>query len=120
MIRPEDDGNGIARLAQGDPNEVRRIRANLAVFARRARDRDTTELVNDVLAGRRDIRDVVNSESFRRVAESNVANLEEGLRRMPDEQRTRLLDAARRQELPITDRDEIDTLRGPAPPRDEL
>ncbi len=111
MTRPEDLRNGIAALADGEKESARRLRANLAVFARRADDPEVTDLVNEVLGGRRNVRDVVSSPQFARELSAKLDNLETGLRRLPPLERERLLDRARHDTEPSTDDERLDELR---------
>ena len=89
-MSPEDEQSGIAELVHGDESRARELRANLAVFARRSDDPAMRPLVADVLAGRRNVRDVLRAKEFNDTGLRHVANLEKGLARLREEQRAEL------------------------------
>jgi hypothetical protein len=85
-----DERSGIAKLVHGDESRARELRANLAVFARRSGDPGMRTLVADVLAGRRNVRDVLRAKEFNDTGLRHVANIEKGLARLSEEQRADL------------------------------
>jgi transcription elongation GreA/GreB family factor len=97
-VRREDELSGIAALVRGDERRARELRGNLALFARQSGDLATRRLVVDVLAGRRDVRDVLRSAEFTRVCRRRLANVERALAELTDEQRAALLGPDHRRE----------------------
>jgi hypothetical protein len=89
-VNPADERSGIAKLVHGDESHARELRANLAVFARRSGDTGMRTLVVDVLAGRRNVRDVLHAKEFNDTGLRHVANIEKGLARLSEEQRADL------------------------------
>jgi hypothetical protein len=89
-MNPADEESGIAKLVHGDESRARELRANLAVFARRSVDPGIRTLVADVLAGRRNVRDVLRAKEFNDTGLRHVANIEKSLARLSGEQRADL------------------------------
>jgi len=106
------DDSGISQLAHGDPAGARQLRAGLAAFARQVDDPQLRKLVADVLAGRRNVRQVLQSEKFNEIGEQRLANLKEGLARLTDEQRATVFDPNR---TPTPD-SVLDAMRGDSSP----
>lgn len=109
-MNEQDEKSGIARIAHGDEEAARRLRANLAVFARRTGDPQVRKLVSEVLAGRRDVREVFASKEFRQTVSTNIARIEAGIEALTDEERARVLDPDR----PRTPAAKIDSMVDPA------
>lgn len=81
------DGSGIERLTHGDAQAAREFRANLARFARQTESSHVRKLVSEVLKGRRNYREVFRTKEFDELAGGRLANLEEGLAQLTDEER---------------------------------
>jgi hypothetical protein len=94
-MNPEEDRSGIMDLVHGDAASARDLRANLAVFARRSNSPQMHRLVSEVLAGRRNVRDVLRSEEFNDAGTKRLANAEKGIAQLTDEQRAELFDPDR-------------------------
>jgi hypothetical protein len=90
-VRREDELSGIAAMVRGDEERAIRLRGNLALFARQSGDPGTRRLVVEVLAGRRNVRDVLRSAEFTRVCRRRLANVERALATLSDGQRAALL-----------------------------
>ncbi|NKQ56925.1 hypothetical protein HFP15_29045 [Amycolatopsis sp. K13G38] len=116
MTDSRDDASGITNLVGGNPDDVRELRANLAIFARNA-DTPThvRRLVSDVLAGRRNVREVFRTPEFEKLVGSRLANIETGLDQLGDEQRAEVWN----QERPRTSAGTLDSLRAPYNPTTE-
>ncbi|HWC83419.1 MAG TPA: hypothetical protein VG756_25975, partial [Pseudonocardiaceae bacterium] len=102
-----DDESGITALTRGDAAGARELRANLAVFARQTDTPEVRRLVAEVLAGRRNVREVFASREFNEVGLRHVANVERGLAQLTEEQRAELFNPDR----PPTPEDKLDALR---------
>lgn len=89
-MRREDEASGIAAMVAGDERRARELRGNLALFARQSGDPGVRRLVVEVLAGRRDVRDVLRSAEFGRVCRRRLANVERALATLTGEQRATL------------------------------
>lgn len=83
----QNDHSGIDVMLQGDQEGARRLRATLAVIARRTDDPDLERTIRDVLAGRENVRRALLHPALFAMAERNFANLEEGLNRLSDDER---------------------------------
>jgi hypothetical protein len=103
-----DEQSGIAHLVHGDEQAARELRANLAVFARRTGSTQIRRLVSDVLAGRRSVREVLQTKEFNDAAEANLAKIEQGLDQLTDEERAEVFDQSR----PPTPSWKLDAMRG--------
>ena len=107
-MNPADEQSGIARIVRGDVQNARELRANLAVFARRSGSIRMRRLVADVLAGRRSVREVLQTKEFNEAGQANLSKIEQGLDQLTDEERTEVFDASR----PPTPSWKLDALRG--------
>ncbi len=107
-MKDADEESGIARLVHGDERDARELRANLAVFARRSGSPQVNRLVNDVLAGRRNVREVFRTPEFTSALSANLGRIEEGLAELTDEERAEVWD----RERPRTPQTRLDFLRG--------
>lgn len=110
-----DDRSGIDRLVHGNPYDAKELRANLAVFARRTDDPRIRSMVTDVLAGRRDVREVFRTKEFHNAVSGGIGKIEAGLDALTDEERDWVFDRSR----PRTPQSTLDNLRdeaAPAPP----
>lgn len=105
-VRP-DQLNGIESLTRGDEADARELRANLAVFARTVDKPGITNLVADVLSGRRNVREVFRTEEFEDVLGRRFDNVQRALDRLSDDEREQLFDEARER----TPQDRLDALR---------
>ena len=85
-----DEESGIAKIVHGDEASARELRANLAVFARRSGSPEIRQMVASVLAGHRNIRDVLQTSEFNQTGMRHLENIERGLSRLTDEQRAEL------------------------------
>ncbi|MQA85807.1 MAG: hypothetical protein GEV03_14600 [Streptosporangiales bacterium] len=66
-------------IARGDPVRSRQLRAALKTLRDRSNDREFRRLVDDVLAGRRALRDVARTQTFDRVV-TPLAHVRRGTR----------------------------------------
>ena len=89
-----DRYNGVLSVVGGDAERARQLRANIAVFARRLGDPQITRMVNEVLAGHRNVREVFRTRQFQEVGSRNLDNLERGLDRLPPGELQRMLGEA--------------------------
>jgi hypothetical protein len=105
--RTPDQHNGIAALVHGDPQRARELRADLAVFARRSDNPNLRRQVADVLAGRRNVREVLRTPEFNNAAAAALGNIEDGLAQLTDEQRAQVWDRTR----PRTQESNLDAMR---------
>jgi hypothetical protein len=87
-----DDFSAIDAMAHGDERAARQLRADVAVISRRTDDPDLRHLCRDILAGRQSVRRMFEHPSFWAMADRNMANLEQGLARLSDEERESLMD----------------------------
>jgi hypothetical protein len=120
VIREEDTRNGVLSLVGGDAERARQLRANIAVFARRLGDPQITRMVNEVLAGRRNVREVFRTPQFTEVTDRNLGRIEEGLGRLTPEQREELFERMRDRDLPPEADERNRTLRDADLPRSPL
>lgn len=102
------DMSAIDNVAHHDERMARRLRANVAVIARRTGDPDLRALCLKVLGGQQSVRRVFEHPSFSGMLQHNLANLKQGLDRVPPERRE---EALRRIGEQITDDEVLDTLR---------
>lgn len=86
--RPDQPGR-LDRMAERDPELARIVRANLAVYARRSKDAQTRDRVKDVLAGRRDLTEVLNSKEFTETVRGHLDNLLAGVELLTPEEKER-------------------------------
>jgi hypothetical protein len=113
-MNPADEQSGIAALAHGDEASARELRADLAVFARRTDSPEIRSMVTEVLAGRRNVREVFASREFNEAGLRHLANVEHGIAQLSDEQRVELFNPNR----PCTPDDKLAAMRDdgiPAP-----
>jgi hypothetical protein len=113
-MNPADQESGIARITHGNERDARELRANLAVFARRSDNPQITRLVNDVLAGRRNVREVLRTKEFTDALGANLRKIEAGLDQLTNEERAEVWDRKR----PRTSQVKLDFLRGDDEPDD--
>jgi hypothetical protein len=106
-MNPGEDRSGIMDLVHGDAASARDLRANLAVFARRSGSPRMHRLVSEVLAGRRNVREVLRSKEFNDVGSKRLARVEQGIAQLTDEQRAELFDPDRER----TPAEALDALR---------
>ncbi|TNC21077.1 hypothetical protein [Amycolatopsis alkalitolerans] len=106
------DPSGITKLVGGNPDDARELRANLSLFARRADTPNVRRLVSDVLAGRRNVREVFRTPEFEQLVASRVANIEAGLDQLNDEERAEVWN----QDRPRTSPEALESLRAPYDP----
>jgi hypothetical protein len=97
---PEVDYSAIAAVAGNDPLLIRRLRADIAVIARRTDDAGLRDLCVAVLRGSQSVRRVFEHPAFRQMALTSAEHLEEGLDRLDEEQREELLAGIGSRELP--------------------
>jgi len=90
-MRDEDTANGIASLVRGNAADARELRANIVVFARRLGDPQITRMVNEVLRGQRNVRDVLRTPEFNDVGQRHVATIERGLDELSADERSAVL-----------------------------
>ena len=107
-----NDRSGIDRLVHGDPNDAKELRANLAVFARRTDDPRIRSMVTDVLAGRRNVREVFRTKEFNDAVSGGIDKIEAGIEALTDEEREWVFDRNR----PPTPQSTLDKLRDEAAP----
>jgi len=107
MSSSADDAAGISNLVRGNERDARELRANLAVFARQTDNRDIRRLVSDVLAGRRNVREVFRTPEFAAAVSGRLDKIEQGLAQLTDEERARVFDPAR----PRTAQSTLDAMR---------
>ena len=110
-----EDHSGIETMVGGDAERARRLRATLAVVARRTEDENLRRVVADVLAGRENVRKALLHPGMTSMAQTNLANLEEGLDRLSPEQREDVMSRVGEERTPD---EEIDALREPTPSSD--
>lgn len=111
MVHDEDRQNAILVITQGDAERAKRLRANIAVFARRLDDPEVTRKVDEVLRGQRSVRDVFRTRQFQEVANRNFEHFERALDRLPPGDRERLLGRLQAPEDEATDPKRLDSLR---------
>ena len=85
-----NDFSAIDAMAHGDERAARQLRADVAVISRRTEDPDLRYLCRDILAGRQSVRRMFEHPSFWAMADRNMANLEEGLERLTEDERDTL------------------------------
>jgi hypothetical protein len=102
-----DADSGITNLVHGNEQDARELRANLATFARRTDNPDIRKLVSNVLAGRRNVREVFRTPEFLATAGTHLGNVEQGLAQLTDEERAHVFDQTR----PRTPQSTLDTMR---------
>lgn len=102
-----NDFSAIDAMAHGDERAARQLRADVAVISRRTDDPDLRHLCRDILAGRQSVRRMFEHPSFWAMADRNMANLEQGLDRLSDEERQALMDRVGEER---TDDSEIEAL----------
>jgi hypothetical protein len=107
MSSRADQESGILDLVHGNEQDARELRANLAVFARRADNPDIRKLVGEVLAGRRNVREVFRAPEFTAAASARLDKLEQGLAQLTDEEHARVFCPAR----PRTAQSTLDDMR---------
>jgi hypothetical protein len=103
-----DRYNGVVSVVGGDPERARQLRANIAILARRLGDPQITRMVNEVLAGHRNVREVFRTRQFQEVGSRNLDNLEQGLDRLPAGERERMLVEAGERAEAVAEREERD------------
>lgn len=81
------DFSAIGAITRGDEHSARRLRASLAVIARRTDDKSLRDLIVSVLAGNQSVRRVYEHRSFWSMFDTNLDNLQRGLDQLDDEQR---------------------------------
>jgi hypothetical protein len=87
-----NDFSAIDAMAHGDERAARQLRADVAVISRRTDDPDLRHLCRDILAGRQSVRRMFEHPSFWAMADRNMANLEQGLARLSDDEREALME----------------------------
>jgi hypothetical protein len=95
MTATADERSGIARLTHGEARDARALRANLAAFARQTDDPGLRGLVSEVLAGRRDVRDVFRTKEFTETLRTRLDRIEAGIAQLTDEERAAVFDHTR-------------------------
>jgi hypothetical protein len=95
MIATADELSGIARLTHGDQRDARELRANLAAFARQTEDHALRGLISEVLAGRRDVREVFRTKEFTDILRTRLDRIEAGIAQLTDEERAIVFDRTR-------------------------
>jgi hypothetical protein len=108
----DHDLSAIDQITRGDEHQARRLRATLAVIARRTDDPSLRQLVTDVLQGRQSVRRVFTHPTFWAMADAGLDNLQQGLDQLSEEDRRRLLDGIGHERTPD---EELDALREPPP-----
>jgi hypothetical protein len=93
--RRADTDSGISNLVHGSEQDARELRANLAAFARRSDDPNIRKLVSNILAGRRNVREIFRTPEFAEAAGTHLDRIEEGLSNLTDEERARVWDQTR-------------------------
>jgi hypothetical protein len=93
--RRADADSGISNLVHGSEQDARELRANLAAFARRTDDPNIRKLVSNVLAGRRNVREIFRTPEFIEAAGTHLGKIEEGLSNLTDEERAQVWDQTR-------------------------
>ena len=111
----EEDFSGITAIVRGDAHAARRLRATLAVIARRTDDPDLRAVVTRVLAGRENVRRALTHPSLAAMAARNLDNLERGLERLTDEERDDVMSRVGTERTPD---DVLDEMREPTPTSD--
>jgi hypothetical protein len=107
MSSSADDAAGISNLVHGNERDARELHANLAVFARQTDNRNIRRLVSEVLAGRRNVREVFRTPEFAAAVSGRLDKIEQGLAQLTDEERARVFDPAR----PRTAQSTLDAMR---------
>jgi hypothetical protein len=100
--RRADMDSGISSLVHGSEQDARELRANLAAFARRSDDPNLRKLVSNVLAGRRNVREIFRAPEFIEAAGTHLDRIEQGLSSLTDEERARVWDQTRARTDPAT------------------
>ncbi|WP_072752902.1 hypothetical protein [Rhodococcus maanshanensis] len=85
-----EGGEPVIDLAGGDPGVSRHLRDVLQKLSERSHDREFKELVEDVLSGRRGLRDVASSPVFARELDPLVAAGARKFTELSEEQRADL------------------------------
>lgn len=111
----EHDGSGIDRMVRGEPERARRLRATLAVVARRTEDEDLRRVIRDVLAGTENVRRALLHPGMTAMAQASLDNLERGLDRLDPDERE---DVMSRVGTERTADEEIDAMREATPTSD--
>ncbi|MGG5259458.1 hypothetical protein [Phycicoccus avicenniae] len=111
----QPDHSGIDSIVRGDADRARRLRATLAVVARRTDDEDLRRTVREVLAGRVNVRRALLHPALNAMAAKNLENLEKGLERLDPEQREDVLSRVGKERTPD---EEIEEMREPTPTSD--
>jgi hypothetical protein len=112
MMDPSTDPSGITQLVGGNQDDARELRANLALFARRVDTVSVRRLVSEVLAGRRNVREVFRTPEFEQLVARRVGNIETGLNELTDEERAEVWN----QDRPGTSAETLESLRAPYDP----
>ncbi|HEY0700929.1 MAG TPA: hypothetical protein VGD43_24360 [Micromonospora sp.] len=89
MSRPADEPP-MLDVAQGDPALSRHLRNSLQLLRDRSDDEDFRRLADDVLAGRRGLRDVATAPEFSRVLNPQVERFAERWEELSDAERAAL------------------------------
>jgi hypothetical protein len=90
--------------AGGDPALSLHLRNSLRVLRARSDDREFRRLVDDVLAGRRSLRDAGRSPAFTRVLDTGVADFGRHYDQLSEDDRVGLAAEGRRQFSELRDR----------------
>lgn len=96
MSNPEKD-EPLLDVAHGDPAMSRHVRDSLKVLAERTDDPEFGKLVEDVLRGRRSLRDVAFTPAFERTINPGVAQFAERYEQLSEEEREELAAQGERQ-----------------------
>lgn len=92
-------------VAQGDPALSRHLRNSLELLRDRTDDQDFRRLADDVLAGRRGLRDVASAPAFARVLNPEVERFAQRYEELSDAEREAL--ARQGEEQLATERERI-------------
>lgn len=103
----KQDRSGIDALTHGDAGDARELRANIAVFARQSNSPRIRKMVAEVLAGKRDVREIFRTPEFTAVLGRRLGNLEAGIAALSEKDRAMVFDQTR----PRTPAKTLDALR---------
>jgi hypothetical protein len=101
-------------IARGDAARSKVLRESLKILRDRSNDPAFGKLVDDVLAGRRGLRDAVASPLFNQALTPGVQEAAQRYQEMPEEERQRLAAEGERRLDRLRDE-----LKRPAPPDDD-
>ena len=113
-----EDHSAIATIAGHDQRLMRRLRADLAVIARRTDDESLRDLCRAVLRGTQSVRRVFEHPAFSAMVGRSVDQLQRGLDRLDPDDRDRLLADAGSSDL--SEERQFALMEGRRPPEEQI